>query len=86
MYVYIVLCGHSKSDISAELYHNYYHAFDEAKKLMVLEIKKVYGNNSTKDDIDDQGVKFRDYTKILNDEDRITIKSCVVEIIRKQVQ
>ncbi len=82
MYVYIVLCGSSRSDISAELYYNYYHAFDEAKKLIVLEIKRVYGN----DIVDDQGVKFQDYAKILDDKDSITIQSYVVEIITKQIQ
>ncbi len=87
MYVFTVICITKGCDYSVDLYHNYDDSFEEAQKLMLMEIERIYGNNI----VDDEGVKLQDYPDILHNNRIIAIGNIVtgcmyIEIIRKEVQ
>ncbi len=81
MYVYVVLSDHLEDPILVEVYNDYNDAFNEAERLMLLEIKRVYGNAS----VDEEGIKFQDYPDMLHDNNSIAIDSMYIEISRKEV-
>nr|QBK93854.1 MAG: hypothetical protein LCPAC406_01680 [Pithovirus LCPAC406] len=84
MYVYIVRSENlddKEYDITVEVYDNYNDALNEAERLMLLKIKKVYGNAS----VDEERVKFQDYPDILYNYGSISIQNMIIEIIRREV-
>ncbi len=81
MYIYVVIRESMKFETSVELYQSYNHAFMEAKKIMLFEIDRVYG----KANLDELGVKFQDYPKLLYDNESIVIQCMCIEIIKKEV-
>ena len=85
MYVYIVRSENlddKEYNITVEVYNDYGDAFNEAERLMLLEIKRVYGNAS----VDEERIKFQDYLDLLYDDGSIAVQSMIIEIIKKEVQ
>nr|QBK93853.1 MAG: hypothetical protein LCPAC406_01670 [Pithovirus LCPAC406] len=82
MYVYVVISENLKFETSVDVYYSYDNAFVKAKELMLLEIDRVYKKAS----LDELGVKFRDYPRLLYDDGSISVEFLTIVINKKEVQ